>query len=94
MAVKVDENPEKEMPKIHIDLEQMPSMKGWKLGKVYPLKARLVSKVEALDDRPECYDFEIVGGKAEEESDSEDSKESNENDDYGYDESKSDSGDD
>ena len=62
------EKPDKEPPRVHIDLEQMPSMKGWKLGKTYALKARLVSKVEALDDRPECYDFEIVGGNIEKDS--------------------------
>lgn len=68
-------------PSLCVDEKQMPEIKNWPLGKVYTLKARLVTKTESVDDKPAHADFEIVGVAGKETDDEEETSDSSSEDD-------------
>ena len=68
-------------PTLCVDEKQMPEIKNWPLGKIYTLKARLVTKTESVDDKPAHADFEIVGVAGKTESSGEDMQDSEGEDD-------------
>ena len=92
-AVAGEMKPDREPACLYANAKQIPEIKGWKLGKTYLLKARMVSKTETTEeDTEESARFEIVGvaggeGKQPEhgEEEEENDEDSQENDDS-YDE--------